>query len=195
MNDPDPTAAEPEPELQSTAANMPDSVAAAARPSLHLARNARPRAPPTRAICARLRVHLLRRDRGCRHPRKSPTGLVGGRFKLTTIIGERGGVVRFRGEDVGTPDEPIPVIVVRQAGADMPPTESAESPKEPRESSEFDFDLRRATRTSDRGIVRIALVRCQVAQRRLGAGCAPAGSASVAAAADRRVQPRTDSTT
>jgi protein phosphatase len=66
--------------------------------------------------------------------------LVAGRFKLTQRIGERDGVVRFRGEDVGTPDAPIPVIVIRQVGPPPFPTETP-ADKAPRESSELEFDL------------------------------------------------------
>jgi len=42
--------------------------------------------------------------------------LIAGRYRLTKFIGERDGVARFRGEDVGTtPEIPFPVIIVRQA--------------------------------------------------------------------------------
>lgn len=44
-----------------------------------------------------------------------PEGLIGERYRLTALIGERGGVARFRGEDVGNPIDPMPVVVVRQA--------------------------------------------------------------------------------
>lgn len=67
-------------------------------------------------------------------PTAVPEGPVGERYRLTALIGERGGVARFRGEDVGNPADPMPVIVVRQA---VPP----EPPAEPQPESGLDFDL------------------------------------------------------
>src|SRR5262249_32025676 len=69
-----------------------------------------------------------------------PDRLVAGRFKLERRVGERAGVARFRGDDVDTLDKPIPVIVIRQVAPPAFPME-ASAAKEPRESSELDFDL------------------------------------------------------
>jgi serine/threonine protein phosphatase PrpC len=63
-----------------------------------------------------------------------PDGLVAGRYRLAELIGERDGVARFRGEDVGAGD-PFPVVVVRQAAP-----EPAAAPAE-RPDSELDFEL------------------------------------------------------
>lgn len=68
-----------------------------------------------------------------------PDGVLAGRYRLKSLIGEREGVSRFHGEDVGTGGDPIPVIVVRQAV----PAPSSEPPSEPKEelSSSYEFDL------------------------------------------------------
>jgi PPM family protein phosphatase len=73
-------------------------------------------------------------------PTAVPDGLVGERYRLTRLIAERAGVVRFQGEDVGTPGEPFPVVVVRQpAPATPPPAPPANDPVPT--GSQFDFDL------------------------------------------------------
>jgi protein phosphatase len=72
---------------------------------------------------------------------KVPDGLVGGRYRLTRLIGERDGVARFRGEDVGDPDNPFPVIVVREITPTNQTTTSAPTTNEGDTASMFEFDL------------------------------------------------------
>ncbi|HKB01534.1 MAG TPA: protein phosphatase 2C domain-containing protein, partial [Gemmataceae bacterium] len=72
-----------------------------------------------------------------------PDALVAGRYRLTELIGERGGVARFRGEDVGAGD-PFPVVVVRQSAPEpAPPVTSSKTDEPP--TSAFDFDLPAST--------------------------------------------------
>ncbi|HJZ93709.1 MAG TPA: protein phosphatase 2C domain-containing protein [Gemmataceae bacterium] len=73
-------------------------------------------------------------------PTVVPDGLIAGRYRLTRLIGERGGTARFRGEDVGTAMDPLPVVVLRQAVPPTPPSPPAESPPTPG-GSVFDFTL------------------------------------------------------
>jgi PPM family protein phosphatase len=66
-----------------------------------------------------------------------PENPVAGRYRLVSQIAERNGVARFRGEDVGTGGDPIPVLIVRQT---LPESPSAErSSDEP--GSAFEFEL------------------------------------------------------
>jgi serine/threonine protein phosphatase PrpC len=50
-----------------------------------------------------------------------PEAPVAGRYRLIQLLGERNGVARFRGEDVGTDGAPLPVLLVRQALPTVPP--------------------------------------------------------------------------
>jgi serine/threonine protein phosphatase PrpC len=70
-----------------------------------------------------------------------PDGLIAGRYRLTQIIGQRGNVVRFRGEDVGNPESPFPVIVVREPAPAVLPPQPESSTSEPDATSLFEFDL------------------------------------------------------
>jgi len=72
-------------------------------------------------------------------PTPVPDGLVGGRYRLTRLIGERAGVVRFLGEDVGA-GEPFPVVVVRESAPPPPPPAPPANDPVPT-GSQFDFDL------------------------------------------------------
>lgn len=69
-----------------------------------------------------------------------PEGLIGGRFRLILLVGERDGVARFRGEDIGDPERPLPVIILRQV-APAPTPIPSDSPNAETETSIFDFDL------------------------------------------------------
>jgi len=141
VNDPDPNAAEPEQEdVDSLAASTREPETAPALPEPSPC----PQCQAPRAVDADYCAdcgYIFTVETTRPVALELPVGLVGGRFELTAIIGERGGVVRFRGEDIGTPDHPIPVIVVRQAGTPVPPVESPPAQPEPRESSEFEFEL------------------------------------------------------
>jgi protein phosphatase len=67
-----------------------------------------------------------------------PSGPVAGRYRASELIGERAGVARFRGEDVGGAGDPLPVIVVRQA---IPPEPPAPEKPAPDLDSQLDFEL------------------------------------------------------
>jgi PPM family protein phosphatase len=141
VNEPDPTAAEPAPvAVDSLATGAPDPVPAPAPPEPTPCPQCQAPRAADAGYCSDC-GYIFAVETAKPAAAELPAGLVGGRFKLTRVIGERGGVVRFRGEDVGTPDQPIPVIVVRQAGTPVSQVESSDPKPEPRESSEFEFDL------------------------------------------------------
>ena len=73
-------------------------------------------------------------------PSLVPVELIAGRYRLTLLMGERDGVVRFRGHDEGTGGEPLPVIVVRQVAPPEPPMSPTVVGDMP-SGSEFEFDL------------------------------------------------------
>ncbi len=62
-------------------------------------------------------------------------GLIAGRYRLLDRIVERGGVERYRAEDIGNPEAPIPVIIVRQLAGGDSQAALAEA------GSVFEFDL------------------------------------------------------
>ncbi len=67
-----------------------------------------------------------------------PTELVGGRYQLVALLGERGGVSRYEGVDTGTPEHPVPVIILAQPA----PAEAVKSAAEPTaDTSAHEFDL------------------------------------------------------
>jgi serine/threonine protein phosphatase PrpC len=70
-----------------------------------------------------------------------PAGLVGERYRMILLVGERDGVARFRSEDVSDPDNPLPVIVVRQEAAKSQPAEPPAVSRPESEGSIFEFDL------------------------------------------------------
>jgi serine/threonine protein phosphatase PrpC len=136
VNDPDPIA-EPAPvETAAPPFDAPEDEAPVA-------------APPTCSQCRAPRAadagycadcgYIFAGDATGPVPTTIPDGLVAGRYRLTELIGERGGVARFRGEDVGAGD-PFPVVIVRQA-APEPVKPQPEGEPDPRPASEFDFDL------------------------------------------------------
>lgn len=64
-----------------------------------------------------------------------PPGLIGGRYQLRDRIAERRGVERYRAEDIGNPESPIPVIILRQlSGGD-----TQTSPEDAGSGLEFDL--------------------------------------------------------
>src|SRR5262249_48573560 len=71
-----------------------------------------------------------------------PDGLIAGRFRLLRLVGERGGVARFLGQDEGTGGESVPVVVLRQVAppAALAPDESA-ADGAPGPDSQLEFDL------------------------------------------------------
>ena len=78
-------------------------------------------------------------------PATIPTELIGGRYRLLQLIGERGGVARFRGEDVGTLETPFPVVILRQAAAtpseEQEPTTTEAEPEQDGSRPEFDLPV------------------------------------------------------
>ena len=47
-----------------------------------------------------------------------PEGLIGGRYQIVSLLSERFGVRRYEAVDVGTPEVPVPVIVLTQVISD-----------------------------------------------------------------------------
>jgi serine/threonine protein phosphatase PrpC len=136
VNDPDPTTEEIAP-TEAAPNDVAPATSDAAEP-LPCPQCQAPR-PATAEFCGDC-GYIFAVDSGAAGPAGVPTGLIGGRFQLTEQIGERDGVQRFRARDVGNPEDPVPVIIVRQA-ASAPEDPASDSESKTRESSAFDFDL------------------------------------------------------
>jgi PPM family protein phosphatase len=143
VNDPQPTTAEPaQTELGVSPAPSPPDAAPDPGPAV---------APPPPAPCPQCQAARAPEAAYCGDcgyvfsndapgPTAVPDGLIAGRYRLTRLIGERAGTARFRGEDVGTANDPLAVVVIRQPIPPTPPGPTAESLPEPG-GSVFDFTL------------------------------------------------------